>query len=206
MLDSNGDGLISALKIDISKLTPEILKILTPLFCEMESLGQTLDWEDFVEAAKLLYNTLSISDKNKLLAINHKWESSKQQYVVKPKFTPEINKKSKKISVKFRNEGEAVVDSLYRRKFETDQEIQRQRDMKKNDDLLDWTFQPQLFNSGSEFKPAYHLKDLPPRTNEWVVPEGVNGGIVHYNPHNSSGGSLYRYIPHQVSCEEIKHW
>ncbi len=39
MLDSDGDGLISAQKIDISVLTPEILEIFTPLFCEMEEMG-----------------------------------------------------------------------------------------------------------------------------------------------------------------------
>lgn len=43
MLDSDGDSLISAQKIDISVLTPEVLEIFTPLFCEMEELAQTLD-------------------------------------------------------------------------------------------------------------------------------------------------------------------
>ena len=52
MLDSDGDGLISAQKIDISVLTPEILEIFTPLFCEMEEMGQTLDIEEFVDASK----------------------------------------------------------------------------------------------------------------------------------------------------------
>ena len=43
MLDSDQDGLISATKIDISSLTPDLLQIFTPLLCEMEELGQTLD-------------------------------------------------------------------------------------------------------------------------------------------------------------------
>lgn len=38
-LDSDGDGSISAQRIDISGLCPDLLEVLTPLFCEMEELG-----------------------------------------------------------------------------------------------------------------------------------------------------------------------
>jgi hypothetical protein len=43
MLDSDCDGQISAYKIDISNLDPQILEVITPLFVEMEDLGVTLD-------------------------------------------------------------------------------------------------------------------------------------------------------------------
>lgn len=43
LLDSNADGLISAQRIDISKLHPAVVQILTPLFSEMEEMAQTLD-------------------------------------------------------------------------------------------------------------------------------------------------------------------
>ena len=79
ILDSNGDGLVSAQKIDISQLKPELLEIMTPLFWEMEELGQTLDWHEFVDAWKLLYSTLNICDKNKLLEINHKLVKEKKK-------------------------------------------------------------------------------------------------------------------------------
>ena len=39
MLDSDGDGLISAQKIDISVLSSTVLEIYTPLFCEMEDMN-----------------------------------------------------------------------------------------------------------------------------------------------------------------------
>ena len=39
MLDSDDDGFISAQKIDISVLTPDILEIFTPLLCEMEEMA-----------------------------------------------------------------------------------------------------------------------------------------------------------------------
>lgn len=115
ILDSNGDGLVSAQKIDISQLKPELLEIMTPLFWEMEELGQTLDWHEFVDAWKLLYNTLNICDKNKLLAINHKWEKERQSYVVSPSFVPEINKKSSKLAQYRKQDGEKVEDWLARK-------------------------------------------------------------------------------------------
>ena len=42
-LDSDGDGQISAFRIDISSLEPNLLQVLTPLFVEMEELGMSLD-------------------------------------------------------------------------------------------------------------------------------------------------------------------
>ena len=115
ILDSNGDGLISAQKIDISQLKPELLEIMTPLFWEMEELGQTLDWHEFVDSWKLLYNTLNIWDKNTLLAINHKWEIEKQRYIIDPSFVPEINKRSVKMAQSRRQDGEKVEDCLVRK-------------------------------------------------------------------------------------------
>jgi hypothetical protein len=60
LLDSDNDKLISAMKIDISGLTPELLAIFTPLLCEMEELGQTLDVDEFVDASMRLYDTLNV--------------------------------------------------------------------------------------------------------------------------------------------------
>ena len=40
-LDSDNDGLISAQRIDISTLSPDLLEVLTPLFCELEELSKS---------------------------------------------------------------------------------------------------------------------------------------------------------------------
>ena len=37
-LDSDNDGQISAEKIDISLIPPDLLEVLSPLFCEMDEL------------------------------------------------------------------------------------------------------------------------------------------------------------------------
>ena len=43
MLDSDGDGQISAYRIDITSLESELLQVLSPLFVEMEELGMSLN-------------------------------------------------------------------------------------------------------------------------------------------------------------------
>ena len=53
--DSDGDGLISSAKIDISPVPTEILETLAPLLCEMEEHNQVLDFPTFVaESDRLL--------------------------------------------------------------------------------------------------------------------------------------------------------
>jgi 5S rRNA maturation endonuclease (ribonuclease M5) len=69
LLDSDNDGTISAEKIDISILSPKILDIFTPLFCEMEELGQSLDVEEFIDASMRLYETLKLPEKNLILSL-----------------------------------------------------------------------------------------------------------------------------------------
>jgi hypothetical protein len=51
MLDSDGDGKISAYRIDITSLDSELLQVLSPLFVEMEELGMSLDQDEFIDAA-----------------------------------------------------------------------------------------------------------------------------------------------------------
>jgi Ca2+-binding EF-hand superfamily protein len=72
-LDSDGDGLISAERIDISTVSAELLEIMTPLFCELEELGKTntneeqgdtLDLDEFVDALNRLYEQVSHPEKH----------------------------------------------------------------------------------------------------------------------------------------------
>lgn len=66
-LDSDHDGQISAYRIDISSLEPDLLQVLTPLFVEMEELGMNLDREEFIDAATRLYESVSLPEKNILV-------------------------------------------------------------------------------------------------------------------------------------------
>ena len=98
LLDSDGDGHISAQKIDISILTPEMLEIFTPLFCEMEELGQSLDLDEFIDASKWLYQTLTVPDKDLILAVKDKWMVAKAKNQEVFSFHPNLDKKSLKIA------------------------------------------------------------------------------------------------------------
>jgi hypothetical protein len=58
-------------------LDPELLEVFTPLFCEMEELGQNLDEEEFIDAAGRLYDAVPLPQKNLLISNKDKWEKEK---------------------------------------------------------------------------------------------------------------------------------
>jgi hypothetical protein len=72
LLDSDMDGMISANRIEIAKLEPKKLEMLTPLLVEMEDLNLELDSENFTEAVKRLSKGLSIPEKDYLLGVETK--------------------------------------------------------------------------------------------------------------------------------------
>jgi len=155
LLDSNGDGLISAQQINISQLTSEVLEIMTPLFWEMEEMSQTLDQNEFIEATKMLYNTLSVHDKNKLIAINHKWEVEKEYCRIGPSFEPTINKKSSFLAQKNRNPNERIEDALVRKKVENEDKLHKIRRQKYREETRGCTFHPQLYDSQAEQRSVF---------------------------------------------------
>ena len=77
-LDHDCDGYISSQRIDISTLSPELLEIMTPLFCELEELGKTgengespssptLDIDEFVDALGRLYDQVPHPQKHTII-------------------------------------------------------------------------------------------------------------------------------------------
>lgn len=65
------------MNIDISKLSPDLLEIMTPLFCELEELGKkalennadddnasTLDLDEFIDAMGRLYDQVTHPQKH----------------------------------------------------------------------------------------------------------------------------------------------
>lgn len=93
-LDSDEDGLISASKIEIGGLSPEVLEIITPLLCEMEELSLELDYETFLEAADKLFDTLAVVDKDKLLLNPKKQAVSLSQSDFS--FKPNVNHRARR--------------------------------------------------------------------------------------------------------------
>eukprot|EP00347_Sterkiella_histriomuscorum_P010260 403376977 len=144
-LDSDGDGQISANRIDISKLSPDLLEILTPLFCEMEEMGQTLDEDEFIDAAGRLYDSLPLPQKNIIIQNKQKWsEKSKMQEELH--FKPMLNPNSLRIAAKKRPQ-EDVADILHRKQFEYNQKVHERMQEKENMELVGCTFHPQILQS-----------------------------------------------------------
>ncbi len=55
MLDSDGDGVISSDKIDLSQIATKLLDILTPFFVKMEADKKTFDLDSFTKEIKLFF-------------------------------------------------------------------------------------------------------------------------------------------------------
>ncbi len=47
--------MISAAKIDLHTLPTDLLEVFSPLLCEMEEIGTTLDRDEFLDASLRLY-------------------------------------------------------------------------------------------------------------------------------------------------------
>jgi hypothetical protein len=59
--------MISAYRINIQTLDPNVLQVLTPLFEEMEELGMNLNLEEFIDAVSRLYKSVPLPEKNLLV-------------------------------------------------------------------------------------------------------------------------------------------
>lgn len=121
----------------------------------MQELGQTLDEEEFIDATKRLYNTLTISEKNILLAIKQKWQHQREKSLESHSFRPELNKQSVKIASTRKLEGETIEENLVRRKEELDLKLAKIRESKKDDELIGCTFHPQIHNSPFEISQIF---------------------------------------------------
>ena len=67
-MDSDNDGQISSVKIDIKRLSMETLEAFAPLLCEMEEHDLTLDRETFLLAADRLLSVTPSPPSNPLIA------------------------------------------------------------------------------------------------------------------------------------------
>ena len=100
-LDSDNDGQISADRIDISKIPAELLEVMSPLFCEMDELCHSLDADEFIDAVKRLYDSVSMPEKNILMLKPDQRQrsiSNKRKHDQGYEYKPKINEKSRKIA------------------------------------------------------------------------------------------------------------
>jgi hypothetical protein len=62
-LDSDQDGVISAQKIYIDSISPEILGIIKPILFEMEEINEELTLLEFKNAVDILHKKLNVNEK-----------------------------------------------------------------------------------------------------------------------------------------------
>ena len=77
-------------------MSAEILQIFKPLLIEMESFGEDLDKDEFVESAICLLEKQDISSRNLVLSFGRKLPKSMQN-LEDILFKPTISKKSKEL-------------------------------------------------------------------------------------------------------------
>lgn len=113
-------------------------------------MAQTLDCDEFIESCKRLYRTLTVSEKNLILAVGHKWKNEKDKYDTKLTFEPTINKRSAKIAENRIKDGETIETHLFRKRREIEERLAGIRHHKKRDELKGCTFHPQIYNGPSD--------------------------------------------------------
>lgn len=84
LLDSDHDGLISAVRVNIEDLSKERLGIIAPLLAEMEEKRVTLDFTSFTVSVRRLLSILNVHDKRSLLNIEGRKRSSIEDMIDLP--------------------------------------------------------------------------------------------------------------------------
>lgn len=78
LMDSDRDGEISAEKIEIRTLHPEILKVISPLLAKMEENNSVLTMEDFSNEVWTLLKKLTPYDRDKIMKHQKTREKNKE--------------------------------------------------------------------------------------------------------------------------------
>eukprot|EP01017_Pseudomicrothorax_dubius_P019728 TRINITY_DN2168_c0_g1_i1.p1 TRINITY_DN2168_c0_g1~~TRINITY_DN2168_c0_g1_i1.p1 ORF type:complete len:546 (-),score=153.67 TRINITY_DN2168_c0_g1_i1:128-1705(-) len=145
MLDSDGDGQISASKVDITGLPTDILELFAPLLCELEEVGEFLNVEDFIASSERLMKTLSQAERDRII-LGPRRSPRKEDY----SFKPEINERSAKIAEPLRPYGKKELYDVYieeRKNFE--ERMRELQEQKEEQQLRECCFHPILVTRSS---------------------------------------------------------
>ena len=90
-LDDDQDGYISSQKIDILKVSNEIIDIITPLLLKIEEKGLILNYPQFYEMLTIFSRNLNVEEKS--ILFGQRKTMAKTQDFSKP-LTTRVNSKS----------------------------------------------------------------------------------------------------------------
>lgn len=159
-LDSDGDGIISSQKIDLSNLDTSLLGVLEHIFSEMEEMGHQLNEEEFIDALGRLHEALPMPLKKQLFDAKkiqeqrgkglHHNNSDKNFH------RPKLDPNSVKIAAQSRGQNDDITEILYRKKKEYDQRNLQKQQEKENMELVGCTFHPNILQSPQNNSARYN--------------------------------------------------
>ena len=142
----------------------------------MEELGQSLDLDEFIDAACRLYDAVQIPQRNILLSVKDKWQRSKMDHETTT-FKPQLNQNSLKIAAKRRPDADISQILMNKQKVssssfsqEYEQKLQQRMLEHENSDLIGCTFHPNITQSPDHYSSCPSRANPPrrPSTNAYV--------------------------------------
>ena len=148
--DNDGNGFVSSDEINLDNVTAQILEIFTPLFVEMENLGEKLNKEDFIESALNLFKTLGPIEKSAILTFKRDGLSLYEKYRIKTPHVPTIDPNSKEIVNQSELNGVAVVDRLELAELQKQERIYKLQKNQFEKDMSECSFAPKIDPNSNE--------------------------------------------------------
>ena len=139
MLDSDGDGSISASAIKIDQVDVKALEILTPFFEELQASEATMDFQQFSAKMDILCKSLNVAQRSQLLKREAKAENAE------PERRPFISQKSLMYAEQKRS---TLPTDMYERLTTankmTEMRMQKIKEDKEREEHKECTFKPAL--------------------------------------------------------------
>ena len=139
MLDSDGDGSISASAIKIDQVDVKALEILTPFFEELQASEATMDFQQFSAKMDILCKSLNVAQRSQLLKREAKAENAE------PERRPFISQKSLMYAEQKRS---TLPTDMYERLTTankmTEMRMQKIKEDKEREENKECTFKPAL--------------------------------------------------------------
>lgn len=113
ILDSDRDGVISADKINLDGIEDPAVEIMKPIFEELQAVGESMSFMDFVEKLHYIMSTLSLHDRSHILKRHKQANFDCEMKVTFPQSY--ISKRSEELASRYRA---ATPGQIYERQLQ----------------------------------------------------------------------------------------
>ena len=158
--DADKNGRISTDEVNLDHVSADILEIFTPLFVELENLGETLDREEFADSAYELYQTLNVLQKEAVLHFAPEKETLAQKHANKDAtFAPRINKNSEAMVQNSELLNHKVEERLGMYLQLANEKLERKQREQLEVELADCSFKPQISDISNQIANSSRLRE-----------------------------------------------